>query len=106
MRARNLLFILFAVSQGAGCGTAPATTPDAGDGGEGALPPWLSDSRILVPGVGVTNTECRAGICQHNENTDLVRYKGAIYFVHRTAQSQVLGPNSALHVYRSDDDGK
>jgi hypothetical protein len=32
--------------------------------------------------------------------------EGAIYFVHRTAGSQVLGPNSSLRVYRSNDDGK
>src|SRR5207245_1849969 len=42
----------------------------------------------------------------HNENTDLVDWSGAIWLVHRTAQSQVLGPNSALHVYRSNDAGR
>src|SRR4029453_3033907 len=43
---------------------------------------------------------------KHNENTDLTRWKGSIYFVHRTAGSQVLGPNSSLRVYRSRDDGR
>ena len=61
---------------------------------------------MLVPGVGVTQDDCRTNICRHNENTDLYRWNGAIFFVHRTAKSQILGPNSALHVYRSDDEGK
>src|SRR5581483_4282756 len=69
-------------------------------------PPWLSDARVFVQGVGATNMDCRTGICQHNENTDLVTYHGAIYLVHRTAESQILGPNSALHVYRSTDGGR
>jgi hypothetical protein len=67
--------------------------------------PWLDRARILVPGVGVTNQDCRADICPHNENTDLIRWKDAIYLIHRTAMSQVLGPNSSLHVYRSVDQG-
>jgi hypothetical protein len=67
--------------------------------------PWLEDARIVVPGVGVTNTDCRSGICQHNENTDLIAWQGAIWLVHRTARSQILGPDSSLHVYRSDDGG-
>lgn len=81
---------------GAGCGSAPAT-PDGG------APPWLADERVLVPGQDVTNKDCRAAICRHNENTDLFVFHGAIWFVHRTAMSQILGPNSALHVYRSTD---
>lgn len=68
-------------------------------------PPWLSSTRILVPGVGVTNTDCRSAICQHNENTDLISWSGSIWLVHRTAKSQILGPNSALHVYQSNDNG-
>src|SRR5262245_27329261 len=80
----------------AGCGSSTMTLPG---------PPWLSHAGILVPGVGVTNTDCRAAICQHNENTDLIGWNGAIWLVHRTAKSQVLGPDSALHVYRSTDGG-
>src|SRR5215471_11427657 len=70
-------------------------------------PPWLVESSVLVHGVGVGTgaTDCRDGICRHNENTDLIRWKGAIYLVHRTALSQVLGPNSSLHIYRSDNEG-
>jgi hypothetical protein len=67
---------------------------------------WVADARVLVPGVGVQNQDCRADICQHNENTDLISWKGAVWLVHRTALSQVLGPNSALHVYRSADGGR
>jgi len=70
-----------------------------------SLPPWLTDVRVLVRGVGLSGTECRADLCSHNENTDVARHAGSIYVVHRTAQSQVLGPNSSLRVLRSDDGG-
>ncbi len=62
--------------------------------------------QILVHGVGIIEDDCRVNICPHNENTDLTTFDGAIYLVHRTAESQVLGPNSALRVYRSTDGGK
>src|SRR5262245_61552845 len=68
-------------------------------------PPWLKEARIFVPGEGVTNRDCRSEICQHNENTDLIRWKDAIYLVHRSALGQILGPNSSLWVYRSVDEG-
>jgi hypothetical protein len=68
-------------------------------------PAWLRGAEIIVPG-NPDNQDCRNGVCKHNENTDLTHWKGAIYFVHRTAGSQVLGPNSSIRVYRSDDDGK
>ncbi len=61
---------------------------------------WLADARIAVPGVGVTNQDCRSAICKHNENTDLVVWRGSVWLVHRTAESQMLGPNSSLHVYQ------
>jgi hypothetical protein len=70
-----------------------------------AQPSIVSGARILVPG-DLQNQDCRTGVCKHNENTDLTRWRGDIYFVHRTAGSQVLGPNSSLRVYRSRDDGK
>ena len=57
----------------------------------GAPGPWLADARVLVQGVGMTNQDCRAGFCQHNENTDLVDWNGSIWLVHRTAKSQILG---------------
>jgi hypothetical protein len=91
-RLRRALLIL-------GCliSLAPATAD--------ARPRWLSDVRILVP-ANLENQDCRTGVCKHNENTDLTRWRGDIYFVHRTAGSQVLGPNSSLRVYRSTDDGR
>jgi hypothetical protein len=67
---------------------------------------WLSDAAIAVHGVGVTNHDCRASLCKHDENTDLVRWHDQIWLVHRTAESQALGPNSALHLYRRDDAGR
>src|SRR5262245_19068370 len=66
---------------------------------------WLQRAKIVVPG-NLVNKDCRTGVCQHNENTDLKRWKGAIWFVHRTADSQILGPNSSLRVYRSKNEGK
>jgi hypothetical protein len=70
-----------------------------------AGPSWLRGPVILVPG-DPQNQDCRTGVCQHNENTDLTRWRGKIYFVHRTAGSQVLGPNSSLRVHRSGDGGR
>jgi len=67
---------------------------------------WLNDARVLVDGVHAAATDCRTRICRHNENTDLAAFDGATYLVHRTAMSQVLGPNSSLVVSRSDDHGR
>jgi hypothetical protein len=67
---------------------------------------WLTDSHIIVDGYHSTVTDCRTGICPHNENTDLTEFDGATYLVHRTAESQVLGPNSSLRISRSDDHGR
>jgi hypothetical protein len=89
-------FIPFALLLVAGCSSSKATVPG---------PPWLSNDAILVQGDGVTNTDCRTAICQHNENTDLIAWNGTIWLVHRTAKSQILGPDSALHVYQSMDNG-
>lgn len=66
---------------------------------------WLRGAGVLVPS-DLVNQDCRTGLCRHNENTDLHRWNGDVYFVHRTAGSQVLGPNSSLRVYRSTDNGK
>lgn len=67
---------------------------------------WYFDDEIIVDGYNSQTTDCRSGgICAHNENTDLIAFEGATYLVHRTAESQVLGPNSALHVLRTTDDG-
>jgi hypothetical protein len=79
-----------------------ATTASAGPAT--TSPPWLLGAEILVPG-DLQNQDCRTGVCKHNENTDLTHWKGAIYLAHRTAGSQVLGPNSSIRVYRSKDDG-
>src|SRR5215468_4971488 len=67
---------------------------------------WLSDARVVVDGVHAVASDCRTQICVHNENTDLTVFEGATYLVHRTATSQILGPNSSLRVSRSDDHGK
>src|SRR5258708_9894664 len=44
-------------------------------------------------------------MCRHKENTDMIAWNGAVWLVQRSGESQTLGPNSALHVYRSDDNG-
>ncbi|HEX3479807.1 MAG TPA: hypothetical protein VHT91_32520 [Kofleriaceae bacterium] len=75
-------------------------------GGGGGGGDFLSDDHVIVDGLDATITDCRTGICQHNENTDLTVFGGATYLVHRTALSQVLGPNSSLRISRSDDHGK
>ena len=67
---------------------------------------WLSDARVVVDGVHASARDCRSEICVHNENTDLAVFGGATYLVHRTAASQILGPNSSLRVSRSDDHGQ
>lgn len=70
-----------------------------------ARPAWLVSAKVLVPG-NLANQDCRTGVCKHNENTDLTRWHGAVWLVHRTAGSQILGPNSSLRVYRSTDGGR
>jgi len=70
-------------------------------------PAWLSDARVFVSGHGLENQrDCRGNICRHNENVDMIAWNNAIYMVHRTARSQILGDNSALHIYRSNDAGE
>lgn len=116
--ARGLALGLSSIAMLAAAGTygcsstkSPSATADASTADDlgpehaGALPPWLSDTKVVVSGPDDTSLDCRTVICRHNENTDLVSWKGAIWLVHRTAVSQVLGPNSALHVYVSRDDG-
>jgi hypothetical protein len=66
----------------------------------------IVESHILVDGFDETNLDCRTGLCVHDENTDLTVFGGATYLVHRTAESQILGPNSSLRVSRSTDHGK
>jgi hypothetical protein len=94
------------VALAAACGEESTDQPEGPLCDETGLPRYVSDARVLAAGVGVTNEDCRSGqLCRHNENTDLFRFKGDIYLVRRTAESQILGPNSALFVYRSRDEG-
>ncbi len=95
--------------------TTSSSSGSGGGGGAsgagGGLPqpvsPFVIDPIVLVSGDDNQNHKnCRTEICRHNENTDLTVWKGATWLVHRTAQSQVLGPNSALHVYKSTDHGQ
>jgi hypothetical protein len=66
----------------------------------------INDAHVIVDGLHAMTPDCRSEICLHNENTDLAVFDGATYLVHRTALSQVLGPNSSLRVSRSDDHGR
>ncbi len=93
----------------AGCSSKdapPATAEDTGGEASVALPPWAIEAHVLVSGHDPVSEDCRTGICRHNENTDLLVWKGATYLVHRTAISQVLGPNSSLRISRTTDAGK
>ncbi len=115
--ARLALSFTAALALSSGCGgsragettsTSTSTSTTTGGGGAGGslpLPAWLSDAKILVDGGTQENDDCRKGICRHNENTDLITFQGDIFLVHRTAHSQILGPNSSLHIYRSKDSG-
>jgi hypothetical protein len=116
MRFSSLAAVALLLPLALGCGGSGASptgtgsgggTGGAGAGGAGPVtPPWLSEAKILTSGETTNNDDCRTGICRHNENTDLTTFQGAIWLVHRTAESQVLGPNSSLHVFRSTDGGK
>jgi hypothetical protein len=87
-------------------GAAGGGAGSGGAGGAGEFAhPWLSNTKILISGETTNNHDCRADICRHSENTDLVNWQGAIWLVHRTAESQILGPNSSLEIYRSTDGG-
>jgi hypothetical protein len=69
----------------------------------------MTQASMLVDGEDYNVTigaDCRTGYCRHNEDTDMIAWNGALWVVHRSAVSQQLGPNSALHVYASTDDGK
>jgi hypothetical protein len=82
-----------------GCGSSKAEAPAVDQG-------FVTEAKVLVSGHDVVNQDCRTGICRHNENTDLFVWNGATYLVHRTAQSQVLGPNSSLWIRRTTDAGR
>ena len=102
MRILTLLVLLAAtttVGHARGYGSA------AGSFVTGPLRRAVSHARVAVTWNG-TNHDCRTAVCKHNENTDLFRWHGAVWFVHRTAESQVLGPNSSLRIYRSRNRGR
>jgi hypothetical protein len=68
----------------------------------------MPGAQIFVDGLAYNDVylNCRTGYCRHNENTDMIVWNGATWLVHRSAVSQQLGPNSALHVYKSTDHGQ
>jgi hypothetical protein len=80
-----------------------STEPDAA--APAVLPAFMPGAYILVSGHDRDLQLCRTVICRHNENTDMIAWSGALWLVHRTALGQGLGPNCALHVYRSTDGG-
>src|SRR5262249_47603330 len=102
-------FLSAVIAASAACsGSEPETSAasSAGAGGAGfTAPNWLPDAHVLVHGLHAGSDNRRADICRNNDNTELVNWPGAIWLVHRTAHSQVLGDNSALHVYKSVDGG-
>jgi hypothetical protein len=107
--------LLCACSSAVGCSHPDAGSPaDAGDEApyfydEGPTPLSFFEpsASVFVDGHEYDDytRDCRVEYCRHNENTDMIAWNGALWLVHRSAISQQLGPNSALHVYRSLDDG-
>jgi hypothetical protein len=71
------------------------------------LPAFMPSASVFVDGhaYDVAYRNCRVEYCRHNENTDMILWNDAMWLVHRSAVSQQLGPNSALYVYKSIDDG-
>ena len=115
MKSRSILTtaawcLLLASSAAVGCSLddAGAGSDDAGDD-SGPVPLSFFEPGATVFVDGHTYDDytrnCRVEMCRHNENTDMIAYNGALWLVHRTAISQTLGPNSALHVYQSTDNG-
>jgi hypothetical protein len=96
------LLSLVGIGVGTGCGGGS----DRGNMAGVVVPSWMSDTRIFLQGYGRTNMDCRSDYCQHNENTDMIVWHGDTWLIHRTAKSQVLGDDSAMHIYRSTDHGK
>ncbi len=118
MKTRSILTsaawcLLLACSTAVGCShTDAAASADAGDdGSDDAGPVPLSffepSASVFVDGHAYDDftRNCRVEMCRHNENTDMIAWNGALWLVHRTAISQTLGPDSALHVYQSTDNG-
>jgi hypothetical protein len=66
---------------------------------------WLDDAHIIVDSRKSTEA-CTTEVCPHSENTDLTLFEGTTYLVHRTALSQILGPDSSLRISSSDDHGE
>jgi hypothetical protein len=109
-------FACTASQDGASPSNRSPTRPDASDledAGDDSglyvpvLPAWLASASVVANGHAADDIalDCRTVICRHNEDTDMTTFNGAVFFVHRTAISQTLGPNSALHVYKSTDGG-
>lgn len=105
MRRRLALVLVLALPSACSSKSGGAVTPTP-DAGGFPIPAWLVESHIQVSGHDRPYDQCRTAICQHNENTDLFPWRGSIWLVHRTAMSQVLGPNSSLWIYESTDAGK
>jgi hypothetical protein len=93
-------------SDGTSSGGTTTTGTTTGTDTTYAPPPWLSDAKILVSGETTDNQDCTKDVCRHSENTDLINWHDAIYLVHRTAKSQILGDNSSLRILKSADGGK
>jgi hypothetical protein len=101
------LGVAFAACSGPGTAASPGDDGGAGDDAAVPLPFFMPSASVFVDGHAYDDfaRDCRTEMCRHNENTDMIAWNGALWLVHRTALSQTLGPNSALHVYQSTDNG-
>jgi hypothetical protein len=87
------------VATGEGGGQLDAT--DEGSVGDAAA--WLLEAGVVVSaGTGDASIDCRAHLCAHNSDTDLAVFGGATFLVHRSAESDLPGPNASLKIYRRD----
>jgi hypothetical protein len=87
---------------------SPDASADVEAGPPLPIPAFMPRAEVFVDGHAYDDVylDCRTQYCRHNENTDMILWNSAMWLVHRSAVSQQLGPNSALHVYKSTDQGK
>jgi hypothetical protein len=78
-----------------GSSASPDGSVDAGNA-------WLLDAGIAITSASDAGNACRAQLCAHNSDTDLMAFGGTTFLVHRTGMTDVPVPNASLEVYRRD----
>ncbi len=91
---RGLLLAALALALAA-CGT------DAADAAGPAVVPALSEPVWLVPGVGLP---AEVTLQNSNNNLDVARHQGRVFFAFRTSETHFAGPGTVLWVVSSADE--